>query len=140
MISQLKNTKGFTLIELMIVVAIVGILAAVGLPAYQDYISKAKITEAFATLDAAKLQVTEYASTNGALPTTAQVGITKPDNAKYVTALNYDGANVVATLGNINGDVDTTTVTFAAALNGDGTVTYTCAMTADPKYRPASCK
>ena len=60
--------KGFTLIELMIVVAIVGILAAIALPAYQDYIARAKISEPLAKLDELKLGVTEYVASNNATP------------------------------------------------------------------------
>lgn len=60
--------KGFTLIELMIVVAIVGILAAIAIPAYQDYTIRARVTEGLSLAAAAKLAVSETAQTNGALP------------------------------------------------------------------------
>ena len=63
----MKN-RGFTLIELMIVVAIVGILAAVAIPAYQDYTIRARVTEGLNLASAAKLAVSETALTNGGLP------------------------------------------------------------------------
>ncbi|MHB8455432.1 MAG: pilin [Acidiferrobacterales bacterium] len=67
----MKNLqKGFTLIELMIVVAIIGILAAIAIPAYQDYTVRAKVTEAFSLADAAKTGISEYWSSQGRFPST----------------------------------------------------------------------
>ena len=62
--------KGFTLIELMIVVAIIGILAAIAIPAYQDYTQRAQVGEAVTLVSAAKTALAEYAQTNGEYPTT----------------------------------------------------------------------
>jgi len=77
---QKKAQQGFTLIELMIVIAIVGILAAIALPAYQDYTVRAKMAEPLALLGEAKTSVTEYFVTNNYLPTPVTSGIrTSPD-------------------------------------------------------------
>ncbi|ABP78751.1 fimbrial protein ecpC precursor [Stutzerimonas stutzeri A1501] len=65
--------KGFTLIELMIVVAIIGILAAVAIPQYQNYVARAQASESVSVLGAAKTPITEFVASNGAFPTAAQL-------------------------------------------------------------------
>ncbi|WP_082955424.1 pilin [Tepidimonas fonticaldi] len=89
--------QGFTLIELMIVVAIIGILAAVALPAYQDYTAKAKTGNAIAQADAVKLAIAEaYSATGSATcPTTLPSGVSC--NNGTITS-TYDGATVTMTL------------------------------------------
>jgi type IV pilus assembly protein PilA len=64
-----KIQQGFTLIELMIVVAIIGILAAIAIPAYQDYTKRARVTEGLSLASAAKTSVTEYYASNNIFPT-----------------------------------------------------------------------
>lgn len=85
----MKNfQKGFTLIELMIVVAIIGILAAIAIPAYQDYTIRAKVTEAYSVLNAAKVNVSEYFVSEGDWPTTiADSGFKADTKTKFVSAL-----------------------------------------------------
>ena len=70
-----RAQQGFTLIELMIVVAIIGILAAVALPAYQDYTKRAKVSEVVLAASAGKTTISEYVNTNGAMPATATASL-----------------------------------------------------------------
>jgi type IV pilus assembly protein PilA len=101
--------KGFTLIELMIVVAIIGILAAVAIPQYQNYIARAQVTEPVSLLGAAKTPITEFVASNGIFPTTAQLqdlGVTDDADgavAKAESILKIETADTDATAGVVTG-------------------------------------
>lgn len=100
--------KGFTLIELMIVVAIIGILAAVALPAYQDYTKRAKMTEAIAFLAAAKTGVAEAYSDLNTLTgiNTAKAGLSATTTSQYVAALTVANGVITARVANIDSGCD----------------------------------
>ncbi|HVB48628.1 MAG TPA: pilin [Burkholderiales bacterium] len=128
--------KGFTLIELMIVVAIIGILAAIALPAYQDYTIRAKVTELLLAASAFRTSVTEKAETDGTIVLAGQ-GLTVNIVGKVTGGSVYDTGTIV-----IAGDRNTlgtaVTVTLEPTFTG-GTVTWVC--TGAPiKYLPASCR
>jgi type IV pilus assembly protein PilA len=135
--------QGFTLIELMIVVAIIGILAAVALPAYQDYTTRAKVSEVIVMAAPAKLAVAETTSSLGGLAslTVANSGYVFPGATKYVSAIAITPATGVVTatsiipnaLGNI-------VLTPAEVTAGTGQLRWTCTTTILPKYVPAECR
>ncbi len=148
-----KMQQGFTLIELMIVVAIVGILAAIALPAYQDYIARSKTTEAMADLDSWKISIAEFVSSQGtaalasALADTVGVPTTVPANAKYVQGAPIFSATVgTASIGiklnNINSDLTGKIITLNGTVNAtDATILWTCTSDATVKrLLPANCR
>jgi type IV pilus assembly protein PilA len=98
-----KNQAGFTLIELMIVIAILGILAAIAIPAYQDYSVRAKVSEAINVASPAKLAVAEYLSAEGEWPTNRTAAGVADVDSKYVDELTIIGATGIPT--DLNGAV-----------------------------------
>ena len=131
--------KGFTLIELMIVVAIIGILAAVALPAYQDYTIRAEVSELVLAASGFKTSISEKAQTDGSL-ISAGAGLTVSTTGKVAGgSVTTDG--VITVFGNsvtVGTDV---TITLTPTIAADGKVLWACtAATAVFKYVPAECR
>ncbi len=141
----MKKQQGFTLIELMIVVAIIGILAAIAIPAYQDYTIRAQVSEGLSLSAGAKAAVAEFYQDQGAWPTdNAEAGIEASANitGKYVTQVAVAGAVITVTYGNdANANIAGDTLTMTAADNA-GSVSWTCANGAglQNKWLPAACR
>lgn len=150
MIKQMNKQiqKGFTLIELMIVIAIIGILAAIAIPAYQDYVIRAQVSEGLSLADGLKTPSVEYYTNTGNWPTNATTG--------FMTATSYAGTyvsgitlaagkmTVAYNSAKANTAIKASVLVLSASTANGGSVTFTCGATAGtnlaPKYLPSVCR
>jgi type IV pilus assembly protein PilA len=164
---MIKRSRGFTLIELMIVVAIIGILAAIAIPAYQDYTIRSQVTEGLNLASSAKTAIAETYGTTGSWPATnAAAGLDTDTNikGKYVTAVTVSAGGLITITygGQANSNIDGDTLALTPYLSPAGEVSFVCgdrgtagitgltvasgaatpaqggSLTA--KYRPANCR
>jgi len=140
-----KMQKGFTLIELMIVVAIIGILAAIAIPAYQDYTIRAKVTEGIGFAAAAKTSLSEYYLTNNDMPTQTQSGVANASTAIVagvgIARTNTFTGTITITFRALGGDALANETVVFTGLGGGTGVNWTCTTgDLDMKYRPSNCR
>jgi type IV pilus assembly protein PilA len=140
-----KFSQGFTLIELMIVVAIIGIIASVAMPAYQDYLARAQVSEAVSLLSGAKVPISEFIYDKGAPPDATEFADLVPTRSgKYVDSIVLSGTltHMVLTatmkLVNVSAQLQGKTVLLSTSDSGK---TWTCAAgTVARRFLPSACR
>ena len=131
--------KGFTLIELMIVVAIIGILAAIAIPAYQNYTKRSHVTEGLNLAGGAKAAVTEYFSSQGELPEdNAAAGVADTITGNSVDSVEIEDGLITITY---NSKVTDGATLLLSPTTLTGSVEWKCKVDSiDPNYVPSNCR
>ncbi len=134
---------GFTLIELMIVVAIIGVLAAIAMPAYQDYTVRAKVSELVLATYAYRQEIAEYANDNNMMPPDSAVATTVVAT-QWLAGIDYVQTNTsegrITATGRGDPRLSGGTLVLTGRMGGPGQIVWECSATIPAKYLPETCK
>ncbi len=143
--SRARLTRGFTLIELMIVVAIIAILAAIAIPAYQDYVIRAQVTEGVSLSTGAKAAIWDYVSNTGEFPpSNASAGLADKNsiNGRYVSQVDVSGGQIIVQFSGTHANQAISTQNLVLSpITHAGSIAWSCTpSTIDHRYLPTVCR
>jgi type IV pilus assembly protein PilA len=146
-VAVMRHSRGFTLIELMIVVAIIAILAAIAVPAYQDYTIRAQTSECTRLIAGARVAVADYYQDTGTMPadnTEAGMPAATSISGSYVSQIEINNGVIICTFSaasprRANIAINGVTMSWTPTVNA-GSVVWDCSSTAPPRYLPTTCR
>jgi type IV pilus assembly protein PilA len=143
--SNSRASAGFTLIELMIVVAIIAILSAIAIPAYRDYIVRTQASEGFIIASGAKAAIWDFLTDKGEYPSSNESAGLPPAeslNGKYVSSVKIEDTGIITVkyaMAETNDNLRASTLQLSPINNG-GSIAWACNGTIDPRFLPSTCR